>query len=58
MSLLDSLTQEVRAFIKRVEQQHAQGVLGDFEDALRNSDNKIRTAYRWLWMYRRASRND
>lgn len=58
MSLLASLIYEVKAIISKVEGQHAKGVLGDFEDALRNSDNKIRTAYRWLWMYRKASKNE
>jgi hypothetical protein len=50
-TLLNSLTDEVRGLIKRTERDFAPIVLEDFNDALRCSGNKIRTANQWLRVY-------
>jgi hypothetical protein len=50
---LQSIIGEAKQFIHRREGKFAASVIADFEDALRSSDNKHKTAYQWLQKYRK-----
>lgn len=54
--LLTSLKRSIRAAILRVEGDFADGVQGDFQDALRRSRHPLKTAYEWLRHYKQFTR--
>ena len=49
---LQSIINETKTLIHRNEGKYSWGVISDFEDALRASDNPHKTAYGWLQMYK------
>src|SRR5687768_9239038 len=53
---LQSIIGEAKQFIHRREGKYAASVIADFEDALRSSDNKPKTAYEWLQNYKKPGK--
>lgn len=53
---LNSIINETKQFIHRREGKYAASVIADFEDALRSSDNKPKTAYQWLQDYKKPGK--
>jgi len=53
---LTSYINKTKQLIQRTEGNYAQSVLADFNDALRKSPNKHKTAYQWLQDYTHGKR--